>query len=150
MNQTTAPVESEELAQEMLALRGLLEVGAKLYASRDRQEMLDTILAQARLLTRAEAGTLYLVQEDRLRFVAVQNDVIDTSEIARHLLGKEVPISDESLAGFVAMTGRIMNIPDTYSLPPDAAFCIHRDFDAETGYSARSIGTYSLYLSSMR
>lgn len=137
----TDQVLQENCAEEMATLRRLLNVGAKLYTCRDRQQMLETVLSEARALTRAEAGSLYLVQKDRLRFVAVQNDKMDTSEITRHLLGKELPVSAESLAGYVASTGRIINIPDSYSLPAgaEAPFHINRDLDAKTGYDVRSI-----------
>ena len=120
-------------------LEGLLEVGAKLYASHDQREMLETVLTQARSLTKAEAGSLYLVQDDQLQFVAVQNDRMDNSDIDRHLLGKQMPISSNSLAGFVASTGQIMNIPDSFVLPPGAPFTINRELDAKTGYRVRSI-----------
>ncbi len=126
-------------AKEMQVLRGLLDVGAKLYGCRDRQLVLETILGQARELTGAEAGSLYLVQGDILRFVAVQNDRIDAQEISRHLVGKEMPVSTESLAGFVALTGGIMDIPDSYSLPAGAPFRVNRNFDAKTGYQVKSI-----------
>ena len=131
--------QTQEVAEEMALLRGLLDFGARLYVCRDRQQMLDTILAQARGVTRAEAGSLYLVQKDRLLFVAVQNDKMDTTEIARYLLGKEMPISAESLAGFVASTGEIMSIPDSHRLPAGSPFRINRDFDASSGYHTRSV-----------
>ena len=120
-------------------LEGLLEVGATLYASRDQREMLETVLTQARSLTKAEAGSLYLVQDDQLQFVAVQNDRMHESDIDRHLLGKQMPISSNSLAGFVASTAQIMNIPDSFVLPPGAPFTINRELDAETGYRVTSI-----------
>ncbi len=125
--------------REIEVLRGLLNVGAALYGSRDHHEMLETILSQARNLTGAEAGSLFLVRENRLKFVAVQNDKVDTSDISRYLLDRDMPISVESLAGFVALTGRIMNIPDSYNQPEGTPFRINRDFDARTGYSTKSI-----------
>ncbi|MCK4275888.1 MAG: HD domain-containing protein [Phycisphaerae bacterium] len=120
-------------------LERLLEVGATLYASRDQREMLETVLTQARSLTKAEAGSLYLVQDDQLQFVAVQNDRMHESDIDRHLLGKQIPISSNSLAGFVASTAQIMNIPDSFVLPPGAPFTINRELDAKTGYRVTSI-----------
>jgi len=130
---------SGDLVGEMEVLRSLLEVGAKLYSCRDQRQVLGTILCEARKLARAEAGSLYLVKDDRLAFVAVQNDRMDSSVIAGHLLGKEMPISMESLAGFVALTGEITSIPDSHALPTGLPFRINRDFDAKTGYRVQSI-----------
>lgn len=127
------------VTEELTVLRGLVEVGAKLYGCQGRQQILDTILCEARRLMRAEAGTLYLAQEGRLRFVSVQNDRMDTAEISRHLMGREVPISRESLAGFVVTTGQVMNIPDSALLPHDAPFRVNRELDAKTGYRVTSI-----------
>jgi len=130
---------STDIATELRLLRGLIDVGAKLYGCRDRQQLLDTILCEARRLTGAEAGSLYLVDDDHLKFVAVQNDRMDTSEIARHLLGKEMPLSKESLAGYIALAGELTNIPDSYHLPEGAPFRVNRDVDAKTGYSVKSV-----------
>ena len=130
---------SDNPVEEMNVLRSLLEVGARLYACRDQEAMLETILGEARHLTRAEAGSLYLAQDGRLKFVAVQNDRLNAPEIIDHLLGKEIPISDQSLAGFVASTGRIINIRDSHILPPGAPFRINRDFDIKTGYRVCSV-----------
>jgi GAF domain-containing protein len=121
------------------AIRKALEASGRFHQCRDRQQMLAEVLEQLRSLTAAQAGSLYMVEGDKLRFVAVQNDVLDTSEIARHLLGQVMPISEDSLAGFVALTGQIMNIPDIGSLANGAPFRINRDFDTRTGYRVRSI-----------
>jgi len=125
--------------QHMLILQSLLEVGRKLYTSRDTREMLETILKHARTLTGAEGGSLFLLRDDHLKFVAVQNDLIDTSSIAENLLGREMPASMDSLAGFVALTGEIMNIPDAGNLPTGTPFAINRDFDLSTGYKTRNL-----------
>jgi len=129
----------ERTDRHTLVLNSLLEVGRKLHAYQDPREMLGTILRHARTLTGAEAGSLFLLNDGRLRFVAVQNDRIDTSNIARNLLGREMDASMESLAGFVALTGKITNIPDSYNLPAGTPFRINREFDSATSYRTCSI-----------
>jgi hypothetical protein len=131
--------EAFAMMDDAAAIRKALEASARFQQCRDRQQMLEEVLEQLRSLTAAQAGSLYMVEGDKLRFVAVQNDVLDTSEIARHLLGQTMVISGDSLAGFVAMTGEVMNIPDIGGLSTGAPFRINRDFDARTGYQARSI-----------
>jgi putative two-component system response regulator len=100
---------------------------------------LDAILSEARAVTHAEAGSLYLARGDGLRLVVVQNDRMDSAQIADRLLGKKVPMSADSLAGHVAMTAQAANISDTHNLPPGSPFRIHRDLDVVTGYRAESI-----------
>src|SRR5438552_1695573 len=83
----------------------LARIGDALAAQPDRQRALELLLTEARRLTRAEAGTVYLREGDRLRFAAVQNDVLArrvvvAAEPARLLrreavahtrLGQEIP-----------------------------------------------------------
>ena len=127
------------LQDDAAVLRSLLEVAVGLSAMSDRQEMLDVVLHEARRLAGAEAGSLFIVDQDELHFVAAENDRLDLSEIRGKLLGRRIPMSTASLAGFVAQTGRLVNIPDSYGLPSGAPFRIDRDFDAATGYRTRSI-----------
>jgi len=101
--------------------------------------MLDAILTECRAATGAEAGSMYLAWNGSLKFVAAQNDRMDASAVVDHLLGREMPMSVDSLAGFVAISGQAMNIPDTHNLPEGAPFRISRDLDARTGYCANNI-----------
>ena len=137
MNETVADMPN--LHEDLALLRKVLNAGPKLYASRSREQMLSIILSQACDLTGAQAGSLYLVDRSSLRFVAAQNAAMDASDVSRHLLGKDMPISAESLAGYVVLTGALMNVPDSLNLPGDAPFRVNRDFDARTGYRVRSI-----------
>jgi len=131
------PVEAAQ--EESVLLRSLLEVGMSLASAADRREVLDVVLREARRLSRAEAGSLYVVQDGRLRFMAVQNDRLDVSAIQGALLGHEVAISSASLAGFVCVTRKALNIADAYHLPVGTPFRVSRSFDAATGYRTKSV-----------
>jgi HD-GYP domain-containing protein (c-di-GMP phosphodiesterase class II) len=124
---------------EACVLRSLLVVGVNLTTVPDRRRMLDVILREARRLVAAEAGTLYTVEDERLRFAAAQNDRMEMSAVHQHLLDRELPITAESLAGFVAMTGRAVNLPDAAHLPSGAPYRICRRLDSATGYRTRSV-----------
>ena len=97
----------------------LHEVGRALVSEQNLDRLLDLILVQARRLLDAEAGSLYLVVgegEDReLLFAHTQNAAVD---LPYHRF--RMPISPDSMAGFVAATGRSLNIPDVQELGPDA------------------------------
>jgi len=120
-------------------LKGLLEIGVNLSAMPDRQKMLEMILLEARKLACAEAGSLYVLRDGRLRFVAAQNDRLPESEISDVFLGAEIPVTTDSLAGFVASTVQVVNIPDADHLADNWPFRINRDFDASSGYHTRSV-----------
>ena len=69
----------------------------------------------------------------QLRFKLAQNDSID-------LPFRESPmeISHQSIAGYVASTGEILNIEDAYHLA-DVPYSINRKFDEDSGYRTKSI-----------
>jgi len=134
-----AAVRAKSIQNESVVLRSLLEVGESMSALTDRQQVLELVLREARRLARAEAGTLYVLRDNLLNFAAAQNDRLDISQVSRGLLGHELSVSEESLAGFVAMTGRAMNIEDTYCLPAGTPFRIDREFDAALRYSTRNV-----------
>jgi len=132
-------VQVDRAQYEAGLLQSLLQVGVNLSALADRRRMLDMILREARKLARAEAGSLYVLQDDLLEFVVAQNDRMSPSQVTDNFLGRKIPVSQNSLAGFVASTGRTMNIPDAYDLPDDVPFSINKDFDEASGYRTKSL-----------
>jgi HD-GYP domain-containing protein (c-di-GMP phosphodiesterase class II) len=121
------------------ALHSLVEVGTHLADRADRRKVLDILLLEARRLAHAEAGSLYLLKDERLRFVAAQNDKVGLTQVTQVFLDREMPASSDSLAGYVASTGKALNIADAYAIDPGEAYHFNRDFDSSTGYRTRSI-----------
>ncbi len=128
-----------QLGERTRELRELSEVGVALSTERDHSVLLTTILTKARELSRADAGSLYLLDEvddeKMLRWKLAQNDSIKVEGFEEMVL----PITRRSLAGWVALTGDTLVIDDAYSLPPDAEYSINRSFDEKNGYLTRSI-----------
>ena len=120
-------------------LRDLLRIGVELSATGDRRRMLEGILAEARRLSCAQAGTFYIRRGDRLELAAALNDAVEGARLARVLLGGTLRVGGDSLAGFVAAAGRIVNVPDAHRLDPGAGFRIDRGFDAATGCRTLSV-----------
>src|SRR5262245_42988493 len=75
----------------------LIGISAALSTELSVETVLDHILEQARLFTRAEAGTIYLVESDHLRFAVVQNEPLamrhGPSELRRRLRSWPLPLS---------------------------------------------------------
>ncbi len=120
-------------------LHELNTIGIKLSAERDTDALLRLILTKAREITQSDAGSLYLVEEDeagsrRLRFILVQNDSISVPFEEFTL-----PVNSDSVAGHVALTGRVLNLEDAYSPPPRSPFTIDRAFDQQVGYRTKSM-----------
>src|SRR5436190_331142 len=128
-----------QLAERTRELREVGEIGIALSAERDHSVLLTTILSKARELSRADAGSLYLLDDDKgekvLRWKLAQNDSIKVGAFEEMVL----PITRRSLAGSVALTGDTLVIDDAYALPADAEYSINRSFDEANGYLTRSM-----------
>jgi diguanylate cyclase (GGDEF)-like protein len=59
-------------------------------------------------------------------------------EMRRLLHGQPVQLSVPSIAGYVAETGNVVNVPDAYALPPDQPYTFDRQWDDRTSYRTRS------------
>ena len=117
-------------------IRALVEVGVALAAETDREALLDTILSRARALTSADAGSLYLVPPDggSLQFALAQNDSIRFDFEAATL-----PLDEASIAGFVALTGSVVNLEDARAIPAGAPYAFDPAFDERYRYRTRSV-----------
>jgi hypothetical protein len=107
--------------------------------------VLELILAKARRLTRAEAGTIYIcrptrsVRPEKLRISSIQNDQITVP-------GEriELSINRSSIAGYVASTGEIVEIDDLYKLDDSLPYTFNRSADDATGYHSQSMLAFPL------
>ncbi len=118
--------------------RELVGLGVALGAERNLATLLERILGTARQLGRADAGSLYLLEEHAggrfLRFAVAQNDSVPAFPAAAPL-----PLDSSSLAGHVALSGERVNLADVRQLPADTPFRFNPAFDQASGYHTRSL-----------
>ena len=134
-------------------LERLNEIGAALSLETDLAALLDKILVAAKTITRADGGTLYLVdgegETQRLRFEIVRTASLNlamggTTGIAIPFspiaLYREGTPNTSMVAAHAALTGETVNIGDAYT---EAGFDFSgtREFDLRTGYRSRSFLT---------
>jgi HD-GYP domain-containing protein (c-di-GMP phosphodiesterase class II) len=139
---TEAVRAQQEAASRTKELGELTRIGMALSTERDLDTLLDLILSQARALTDADAGSLYLVEKaddgaKRLRFKLAQNH--SRPEIP--FVDFTIPISKASIAGYVASTSAPLVLDDAYDLPPNVEYTINRSIDETYGYRTKSILT---------
>jgi sigma-B regulation protein RsbU (phosphoserine phosphatase) len=109
-------------------LQSLVEASKIFNSTLDLSELLGKILDVAKTLTHAERGTLFLVDE--------KADEI-WSLIAQGMEKQEIRLPrGRGIAGHVALTGDIVNIPDAYA---DGRF--DPEVDKRTGFRTRNILT---------
>lgn len=121
----------------------LNRVGMALSAERNTERLLDMIVRKAREVTRSDAASLYLVEPDgrggqQLRFKYTLNESLDI-ESRTQFQEFTMPVSYDSMAGFVAESGIPLNIEDVYQMPIEAPYIFNRSFDEKTGYRSKSM-----------
>lgn len=128
-------------------LKELLEINQELTLLKDLDLLLDHILTKARRFTNADAGSIYIVENDKLRFKSNQNDTLS----AKLPKGKKlifssfsIPIDNRSISGYVAFSGEILNIPDVYKLGTNVPYSFDNTYDELSGYKTHSMLTIPL------
>jgi GAF domain-containing protein len=123
--------------------RELNRIAVALGIQPDPQHPFAGLLSEARRLTHAEAGTVYLREGNQLRPAFVQNDVLTRrlgeAEVDRRLKADPLNLSEPSIASYVALTGATVNVLDAYSIPSSRPYQLDRRVDARTGYRTRSM-----------
>ncbi|WP_246287791.1 HD domain-containing phosphohydrolase [Desulfolutivibrio sulfoxidireducens] len=118
----------------------ILELFSSLRELTSLDAILERILSEARRLSRAEAGTVFLREGGGLAFSFVQNDRLAGSRHVTEMVyqNASLPIDGSSIAGYVAQTGRTVVIDDVRAIPPDAPFRFNTAFDERSGFLTRS------------
>ena len=126
----------------------LLQISHKLNYTDDIDSVLERILTEARSLTESEAGTIYLRYGDELVFEHTQNDLLFTSNLdnKNNYLSQRIPVTDSSIAGFVALNSlkgegkdTVLNFPDVYDLSNTYPFQFDKSFDTGNDYRTKSL-----------
>lgn len=122
-------------------IEALTRLGVELSRIHDFHLLMERILSEARALVGADAGTIYTREGDALRFAFSQNESLE--QPGRHSSTRfsslVVPVSARSIAGWCAMSGEMVNVPDAYQLDPSVPFRFDQSYDAVTGYRTRSV-----------
>ncbi|MBN1497556.1 MAG: HD domain-containing protein [Spirochaetes bacterium] len=117
----------------------LVNIGRALSIEKNQEKLLRLILFLSKRITGADAGSIFLVEEDaegkkHLRFKY------------SHTFSRDIPLEERvismdkrSISGYVAVTGQVLNIPDASMLPPDAPYSFNTSFDRKYNYRSRSM-----------
>jgi len=136
-------------------LEQLNEIGAALSQEEDIDHLLEKIFLAAKTITRAAAGTLYLLEPSdegpRLKFEIMRNESLGiamggttgnpiTTFYPVHLYGKDGRPNNQMVAAYAALTGKTVNIADAYT-EEGFDFSGTRNFDKKTGYRSKAFLT---------
>jgi HD-GYP domain-containing protein (c-di-GMP phosphodiesterase class II) len=133
-------------------LKELNEIGIALSQQRDLNSLLETILLAAMRITRADAGTLYLHEQEQrvLRFEILRNNTLNKAmggTSGEPITFYPVQLYDDAgrpnhamVVSHAALSGETVNIPDAY-MAEGYDFSGTKKFDAKTGYRSQSFLT---------
>lgn len=125
----------------------IVRIDSELNKIRDYDLLLERILLEARRVVNADAGSIYVKEGNQISIKYAQNDTKQRSlppgekQAYPHF---SIPVNDKSISGYVAMTGRLVNIKDVYRLRKDAPYSYNAAYDKTSGYLTKSMLTVPL------
>jgi len=125
------------VASRLAFFKGLQAVTTRIHATQNIDEIIFELSADLCELFGAERLTIYTVDETRM---AIQSKV----KTGLHSVNSiRLPVSENSVAGYVAYTRQMLNIPDVYDDAALKAISPHLEFrkevDEVTGYRSRQM-----------
>jgi len=128
-------------------LKEIINLGLEVAQVKDIDLLLEHILTKARRFVNADAGSIYVIEDEKLKFKYTQNDTLQK----RLPPGKKliystfsVPINNKSIAGYVASTGEMLNMADAYALPEGVPYSFDKSYDRISKYRTQSMLTLPL------
>ncbi len=135
----------KELEVEVDTFKSLVtqlnKIGIALSSEHNLGDLLEMIVSEMRSFARADGGSLYIKEGDELSFEVAQNETFLKRYGKVSFKSFKIPISHESIAGYVASTGEILNIPCIDDVGDDVPFSLTtmRDFDKKMDYRSVSM-----------
>ena len=135
------------MLNENQKLTQIINLGIEIAQYKDVDLLLERILTLARQFVNAEAGSIYIKEDKRLKFSYTQNDLLQKKlPPGKKLVYStfSIPINNESISGYVAYTGEMLNIPDVYKISPGASYSFDKGYDEISRYRTQSVLTFPL------
>ena len=131
------PPDKRGISFEALFFRQLQAVTTRIHATENVDEIMLEASADICRLFNADRLTLYAVNEDRTAIVSKIKTGLNTSRDLK------LPVSPQSIAGYVALSRELVNIPDVYDeealrrIHPGLSFL--KEVDKRSGYRTRQM-----------
>lgn len=128
-------------------LQKLLELEQSFIGIQDTDILLEHLLTEARLSVHADAGSIYIRENDKLRIRYAQNDTQHKSLKPGEKLPFvhfSFPINEKSISGYSVITSKLINIPDVTKIKKNKPYSFNNQSDVITGYKTKSILTLPL------
>lgn len=121
--------------------KDILNVGIQLTVEKDGNKLLNTIVEKGMQITNCDASTLYLYEDDVLKFRIMRTV---SQNVCRGKDGEEitdippVPFKEENVCAYTAIHRKVVNIEDVYN-SDEFDFSGPKRYDAMTGFRTQSM-----------
>ena len=129
---------------ERLLAEKILEIAIQLTAEHDFDKLLSKIIDCAMELTGCDGGTLYLYEDEQLKFCIMKNQSMGINRDSKS--GEQyppVPMKEKNVCAYAAIHRRLLNIHDAYDCE-EFDFNGPRKYDKMTGYKTKSLLVFPL------
>lgn len=126
-----------DVASRLAFFKGLQAVTNRIHATQNIDEIIFELSSEICALFAAERMTIYVVDDNRSTISSRIKTGLQTIRTIR------LPIAENSVAGYVALTGRLLNIADVYddaalkAISPRMEF--RREVDERSGYRSHQM-----------
>ncbi|GHV45701.1 phosphohydrolase [Spirochaetia bacterium] len=138
------------MVEDDIDFRYIIRLDSELNQIQDVDLLLERILLEARKVVHADAGSIYVVEKirekdqdiERLVIKYAQNDTTQKElPPGQKMIYSifSVPINEKTISGYCAFTKTLVNIPDAYTIPPDAPYSFGISYDKISGYKTTSV-----------
>ena len=138
---------SENVNNHEDKLQRIIGIERELGEIQDVDVLLERILTETRKIVNADAGSIYVVEGDKLKIKNGQNDTY-LKELAP---GEKLPytsfsfpINEKQICGYVAISGKPLNIKDCYRISESKPYKFNKNTDLTTDYRTKSMYTIPL------
>ncbi len=109
-----------------------IKIAVSLSQEKDLKKLMNLITGEAMQLTSSARGTLYLVDREKKKLIFYVTNQLSFNEIT-------IPLTPESIAGYVGVTGETLVLDDVYELSESLPYKFNKSFDERTGFRTKSM-----------
>ena len=125
----------------------MTDLSIELGQVQDMDILMEHILTKARMVANADAGSIYIREEECLHISFTQNDTLQSRLKPEEKLIYSsfcIELNKESIAGYVAVTGELLNIDDVYRIDSSQPYHFNEEIDHRADYKTTSMLTLPL------
>lgn len=135
------------MLDEKQKLNQIIGLSQEIARVNDLDILLEHILTVACQFANADAGSIYIMEGNHLKFSYTLNNTLQKRlQSGQKLIYTTftTPVDNESICGYVAGTGQMIDIPDVYELKPNVPYAFNRNFDEISSYRTKSMLTFPM------